>query len=960
MKRLHVSHYRSIARNIILALLLVFSGCTSLTTPEQNLSADCFQTQWPWEQSDLQPDPALHTGRLKNGMRYVIMQNREPRDRVALQLGIFAGSLQETEEQRGLAHFLEHMLFNGTTHYPPGTLVEYFQSIGMGFGADTNAHTSYDQTVYKLLLPSGSREHLAKGMEVMADYARGALLLESEVNRERGVILAEKRARDSAAYRVRRDRMHFTFLGTRAAERDIIGVDETLESMDAELLRQYYDWWYRPENMVMVVVGDVEPSLAREVVESYMASLQADPATKPECPDFGSVVAEGNRFFYTYEPDLGRTELTLETVWPTKPVHDTLAWEQEELKKYVAVSILKNRLERLARQAGSPITQAKVYNGIFLERTGYASISAFADANKWEPGLELLNKSLRQALLYGFSEQELERVKKEIMAYLKKEVQTASSRDSSRLAATIINKLVDNEVVLSPQQDLELFGPYVEKLSLAEVNEAFQKIWRHDNRLAGVAGTAQLTVDDQAPRKRIAEVFAASAVAEITPWQEKEAVAFPYLSFADKEAVVTKSKQFQGIDAYRVAFANGTILNYKKTDFKEKEVQLAVHFGHGLLSQPKPGLAKLAESVLYESGFGEISRDDVDEVMAAHNIKTRFQVGEESFVVKGRSLTSDLELLLQLVATQLEDPAFRPEAFALSRERFFQMYDQMESSVEGGLQLYGEPFLAGENHRYGMVSRENFAKLTLNDIEQWLEQPLKAAPLEISLVGDFDPQTAVALVGKYLGLQERKSAEFEDPGKVSFPTGKSLKKEIPSSIDKALVMVVWPTDDFWDISRTRRLNVLASVLDDRLRREIREKLGATYSPVVYNRSSRVDKGYGTLRSYLVVDPAVAVKMVGHVEETARALAQNGPTQDEMTRALKPTLTSIKDMMRNNDYWLNAVLSLSSRHPQQLDWPLSIEEDFASVSREDMATYAAKYLQTDHAATVVLVPGKKAL
>lgn len=240
----------SILTTLFLSVLsvLLLNGCTreELSTLMPEAEVSCVSRGWPHDGSDLRPDPAVHFGTLDNGLRYVILPNREPADRVGLYLNIQAGSLHESDSQRGYAHFLEHMLFNGTENYPPGTLVEYFQSIGMGFGSDTNAHTNFHETVYRLLLPDGSEKNLREGLLVMADYARGALLLESEVERERGIILAEKRSRDSAGYRLYEKRMRFSFAGTRVAERFPIGTEEALRKADAAGLRSFYDSWYRP------------------------------------------------------------------------------------------------------------------------------------------------------------------------------------------------------------------------------------------------------------------------------------------------------------------------------------------------------------------------------------------------------------------------------------------------------------------------------------------------------------------------------------------------------------------------------------------------------------------------------------------------------------------------------------------------------------------------------------------
>lgn len=917
----------------------------------------CITRGWPWDHSDLRPDPALVYGTLENGLRYVIMANHEPRGRVALYLDVQAGSLYETEEQRGLAHFLEHMLFNGTTHYPPGTLVKYFQSLGMGFGADSNAHTGYDETVYNLLLPGSSEEDLDKGLLVLADYARGALLLEDEVDRERGVILAEKRARDSAATRVAKERLRFEFAGTRVAERDPIGTEESLLAADSSRLRSYYDAWYRPDNMIVVVVGDVDPAMARKAVARHFAGLRAAPV-QPACPPFGRVAEKGTDVLYQHEPDLGYTEVSVETVWNVTPQEDTRNWEEKQLKRYVAVSMLENRLSRLVTEEDSPLTRVRVYSGIFVRRLGYCFLGARTEGGRWQEALTLLETTLRQALEFGFTADELERVRKEIMAELEKEARTADGRDSRKIAAMLIRKLNSREVPLSPRQELEIYGRMLARMTLDDANGALRGIWGHARRLVMVAGTAKIGNGGQRAEEVIRRVFTAAAAAPVTPRTAESEPRFPYLPVPEQEAAVKEHVQPPGIGADIYTLDNGLVLNVKETDFRKNEILLTVHFGAGLLTEPKPGLARLAESVVAESGVGGLTREQLDRALAGSSVRLNFRVGEESFSFNGKGLNSELELLLQLLQAHLNDPAFRPEAYRLAMERYGQMYSRMERSVEGMLQLKGERFLAGGDSRYGMVAWKQFRQLDLADVRNWLRPVFERQQLEITVVGDVTADRVLDLVRRYFGSGGRDQVPSARGRAIRFPVGRELDLTVQTGIDKALIVVAWPTADFWDIARTRRLNVLASVLEDRLRQEIREELGATYSPVVYNRSSRVDPGYGVLRAMLTVAPDQAEPLVSRIRKAGARLAGTGVAEEELERALKPILTSIRDMMRENRYWRDSVLALSSRHPVQLRWPLSIRQDFAAITAPEISRLAAGYLQADHAARIVIRPAAK--
>jgi len=939
---------------VVYSLILLFlTGCSLLTSDSSEYS--CVTRGWPHDSSDLAPDPALVFGQLENGLRYVILPNHEPAHRVGMYLDVQSGSLQETDEQQGLAHFLEHMLFNGTTHYPPGTLVEYFQSIGMGFGADTNAHTSYDETVYKLLLPAGDGQTLETGLVVMADYARGAMLLDQEVDKERGIILAEKRARDSARSRLFQERMRFAFAGTKIAERNPIGIDSTLQKANSALLRSYYDTWYRPENMILVVVGDAESGLVQKLIKKNLSSLTA--ADVPlQCPDFGQVAEQGTDVFFLHEPDLGYTSVAIESVWNEPAPADTREYETRSLAEYLAGIIMDNRLKHLVAQPESPITQANFYTGELVRLYRNSSLVAHTSAEKWQQTEQLLSTTLQQALRFGFLEHELDRAKLELFATLKKQQQQADSRNSRQLADELIYKLNAHEILFSPAQEMELYTEIAQSLNLDQVNSAFQQLW-HPRRLIEVAGTAGKGVVKDQVTAEIRQLYERSLHAEVLPWQGNQLAAFPYLPIPRQSSSVITKKEYAEIGVERYVFANGVVLNLKQTDFAPNEVNIAVLFGHGRLEEPVPGMGYLAQSLIEESGVGGLTKEQLEETLAPYSSRVRFVVGEESFVLSGKGLKAETELLFQLVSTRLNDPAFRPAAYSRVMEQMAQMYNQLERTSEGMMQLKGESFLAGNNPRYGFVPLNDMQKITLKQVDDWIDAVFANAALEISVVGDFVKQDVVAWAGRYFSKPRQKRTSPVTGVQIRFPSGKTLQQQVDSVTDRAMVTVAWPTEDFWDISRTRRMSILATVLDDRLRKQIREELGATYSPVVYNRPSRVDPGYGVLRAQMIVAPPQAGMLAAKLRQIGAEMALGKISKDELERALEPVLTSIRDMVRTNRYWMDSVLKGSNRHPVQLKWPRTILNDFSSITGADIQALARQYLLDEKAATVIIVPAK---
>jgi zinc protease len=913
--------------------------------------ADCFSTTWPHEKSDLQPDPSLIFGRLDNGFRYILKRNTEPENRVAMSLDIQAGSLNETEEQRGLAHFLEHMLFNGSTHFPPGKLIEYFQSIGMSFGGDTNAHTGYDETVYDIILPHGDKDDIEKGLLVFSDYARGALLLQSEIDRERGVILAEKRSRDSAGYRAHVKETEFSMKGTMVPERMPIGVLKTLNGANHSIMKKFYDAWYRPENMILVMVGDFNPRTVQPLIEEKFSKLTGA-GEMPTCPDLGKMDHEGVEYFYHHEPEMGTTETSIECMWNVDPVDDSVALEERELMQYMGTKILQYRLDELSRKKDIPFTSASNYSGRFLQHIGYAAIGAKSEPDKWKDSLVLLENTLRQTLEYGFTEDELDRVQKELRAELDSKVLTANSRNSKQLASTIIRNLNSNRVIQSPEQERELIVNLLKKVNLSDIEKAFREIWSKPGRMIKVNGNAAISEND--PLSVLKKTYTDASKEQINVYKVGTVQKFPYLHLENRQSAES-FETFPDIGVKRLVFPNNVVLNLKQTRFQENELQLSADFGLGRSSEVTPGLAHLATVVLAQSGTGTLSKNTLDRIVGGSSIKLNFHVQPASFSWRGKALSQDTELLFQLVQSVLVDPGIDTDAFQVSMDRFRQSYQAMEADVAGVMTLRGDSFLAGGNKYFGLPPWEEFSKIKSEQIADWIFPAAKNSSLEISIVGDFNEEEVIALAEKYFSVLQKRNEQVKRERMISFPEGETLDITVPSSIDKAMLVLAWKTDDFWDIKQTRGLHLLAEIFSDKMRRVIREKLSASYSPQVYNVASKIYKDYGVMKAVLIVDPSQIEMLQEEVLKISNDMWAGKITETELQRAKGPMLTSLKDMVRSNEYWLNSVLSLSKRNPEQLLWPISILTEFEDYEYQAILELGKKYLSSEKVAIIKIIP-----
>jgi zinc protease len=948
---------KAFAVMLMAGLFLLLSSCSAGNHALRKGSSDSVRNGWPQDDSDLPVDPSIHFGHLDNGLRFILKENRSPADRVGMHLYVQAGSLQETQEEQGIAHFLEHMLFNGSRHFPPGELVKFFQRIGMQFGPDANAHTGFLQTVYDIVLPAGDEKSLSEGLLVLRDYADGALLSEEETERERKVILAEMRDRDSSRFRTLKKAFGFEMPGLLVSRRFPIGEEGTIKAIDHRMLKTFYETWYRPERMILIVVGDMDPDITSKLIEQQFGDLKARAPVRPE-PDFGRMDHKGVNAFFHFEEEAGSTRVSIETIVQEKQPADAVAYYKQTLLEDLANDMVQKRLDAAIKRARVDLTSADITSGHFLGELRYSEISAQCKPDQWKTAIVELERSLRRAIQFGFTSQELLRSKNDYRAQLLQAVRESNTRDSKQLTAEIISSLNDWRVLLSPKQQWEVLGPMLDTIQPDEVNRAFAGIWAADHRLVLVTGNALLKDASPVAEAQILSAYQQSSIAAVQPLSEMQTSVFPFLPAPVSSGSIAQRRSLPDLGIEQVQFANGFHLNLKKTDFKKNQVLVALSFGRGLASEPKqkPGLAELTEAVVNESGFSRMDYTELQETLSGRIADVRLTVREDMFILQGEAASQEIQLLFELLYARIRDQGYRETVRNLALKRFEQKVLAMQRRPDGLLQLRGESFLAGGDHRFGFPSLDQLEACSLDDIRRWYGTQLDQAPMEMAVVGDIDPDGIISMAARYFGsLPQRESQSLQTVQGPTFPKGRSLKLEVDSQIPKALVVVAYATDDFWDIQKTRRLAVMAELFSERLRTRVREKLGAAYSPYAYNRSYRAFDHFGFIRIVIQVDPGQTAMIEKEVRNIAAEMAAGGPDQDEFKRVLDPNLTYIKDLRQENSYWLNSVLTGVSRYPQQLDWSRTFEQDYAAVTAEEVASLSRLYLDNQNVATVIITP-----
>jgi zinc protease len=926
----------------------------ALTT---TLSADT----WPQDASDLKADPKAQFGTLENGLRYVILPHDEPPGRASIRLYMDAGSLMEEDDQQGMAHFLEHMAFNGSRHFKGGEMVEYFQRLGMGFGADTNAHTSFKETVYMLELPKVEAKYIAEGLQLFRDDLDGMLLDETEIDKERGIILSEKLSRDSIEYRTMIAGYKFALPESILPNRMPIGQEDTIKSMKRQRFVDFYQKWYTPKRATIVAVGDFKDTAAvKAEIENQFSNAKPHSEDSKD-PELGKV-SSGYGVIAKLHTEMQAEALTIsvEVPRPAKNKPDNAATRREKTIRDLADMMINQRLSKLAKAEGAPFISAESYSYEYLEFVSVNGIQAQCDPKNWKAALTLLETELRRAIEHGFTDAEFEEAKATVLKGAKLRADQADSRKSRDLASTIVTSLASRRVFTHPANDLARISTTLAGLKKEDSHAALVEDWKGDDTQIFLGGNLKLEGD---AAQQILATFKESRAKPVAAPAKEETAAFAYTEFGPA-GKVTKRTEAKDLEITQVVFENNVRFNFKHTEFEKGTLRVLINFGGGKLAAPagKPGLIPFAQSNFQLGGLEKHGVDDIRRIFASRTVGSDFSVGDEAFLLSGRTTPADLDAQLQLLTAYLVAPGYRDEAARQFEKNIEPLYTQLHHTAEGVMNNEVVAFMHSGDERWGFPKMEELRKRSLAELKEWLAPALKEDYLEVTVLGDIDVETALNAVAKTLGaLPKRadKKPAYEKVRAVAFPKPEASKSfPFETEIPKAIATIYWPTTDMSIIQRARRLTLLGSILDDRLRIKVREELGDTYSPACYHVASDAFTGYGYMTAMIECKPEQAHKLTKLVVEIGDKLSSGKISDDEFDRAMKPMLSQLEQMRRDNRYWSMNVLRCSQEHPERLDWARTFVTDFSGIKKEEIEALAKEFLGAKRAVTADIMPLEK--
>ena len=901
--------------------------------------------EWAQARSDVAPDPDVRFGALPNGMRYAIRRQQTPAGQAALRLRFDAGSMMETDEQSGLAHFLEHMAFDGSKAVPEGEMIKILERHGLAFGADTNASTEFEQTQYKLDLPHTDDDTVDTSLMLLREAAGNLTLDQGAVDRERGVVLSEERVRDSPQYRIYKDRLGFLLKEQLPPDRLPIGRVEVLKTAAASQIADFYHRYYRPERAVLVAVGDFDPDAMEAKIKARFANWPPVGPAGVE-PNRGPVQPRGPEARLVEEPGAA---LSLQITWlrPPELRPDSQMERRRQTIERLGFAVLNRRLSTLARSPSPPFIGAGAFRGDQFHAADLTQIVVNAEASHWKEALAAVDQEQRRIVQYGVRQDELDREIEEELTSLRTDAAGGKTRTPADLASDIVDSLADNEVVTSPAQDLVVVEAATKGLTAEQVSAELRNLFKGQGPLIFVTSPKPI---DGGGATVLASYQTSEQLAVGAPTALAQAV-WPYGDAAAPGAVAD-TREVSDLDTVFVRFANGVRLTIKPTKFKDDEVLVRVNVGGGRVVLPKdrPSMA-WAGGAYIEGGLAKISAEDMERVLASRVYGGRFSITDDAFVFSGETRPADLDVQLQILSAYLTEPGWRAEAFQRVKTSVKTANDQYEATDSGLFQRDVPALLHPGDQRWRFPTNQDLAGARLEDFKALVTPALSTGSIEVVIVGDITVEKATDMVARTFGaLPPRPDAAPPATAQkeVHFPLPVAQPVQLfhKGRADQAIGYVAWPSTDFnTNPQGARDEAVMGEVLQVRLLQELRVNQGATYSPQVAYSHSIVWPGWGYVYAEVEVPPAKLPGFFTDVRKIAADLRARPPTADEMERAKKPRLDNIQKARATNGYWLSE-LSGGQTDSRRLDALRALLPGTERVTAEDVQRAAKRVLRDE--------------
>lgn len=902
----------------------------------------------------LPEDSTIQYRTLPNGMRYWVRPNTGPSGKITLWLRVGSGSLNEDDGQRGLAHLLEHLAFNGSANFPPGTLVKRFEAAGLTFGAHQNATTSFIDTNYKLTIPNDPKI-LDLGLLYFADVAYRLTLDPDEVKRESRVVLAERQARDDAAARAFNRQLETLAPGSRFIERLPIGDPRIVRDATAEQLRAYYKKWYRPDNTVLLVAGDVDAAQLDALVRKHFSAwpvVSNPPANQPS----GIRPYERDRAYVVSEYGLISSDVDIAYLEPPRDftnVRGYRAWLMHNLGRHLINARLREQILEGKAPFVSAWTAADSSFGTTL-----IEARAKGAPEGWEATLKGLLAELKRVREYGFGDAEFQRVREAMLTELEKEAFDEADEPAGYWITAMDAALDDGHRPFGARQRYEFGKQLLATITREEVEAATRVRYAPERRTITLTAPKSVQVPSPAQLLKTVQSIEAAPVAkfEDRPWPQNLLVLDPTPGRTVQNALNGE------LNVLSATLDNGVRLHIRPMTYRKEQVSVRVTLAGGRVNETPAniGITEAAALPFRVPATDAYSSVDIRRVMTTKQVTVtgRETPGAIELDVEGRR--RDLEDGLRLAHRLLTHARIEPAVFDQWRAQAMARQANREGSVLAQLNDRVDALLTGNDARFRVLSSKEAERLTLEGSQAWLNGMLASAPMEVAIIGDVTYEQGLALAAKYFGSLPKRAPVGEALAGLRTlhvnPGPQEATVKVDTATGKGMVYVGWRGPDWQDERDWRLLDFASRILTNRLLSEVREHRGLAYSIRARASSNTPYRGNGRFRVSFVVDPLKADEAADIVEKIVADFARNGPTPEELATAREQSLLSFRSGSATPDFWLD-VLSDLDYMGGDLRWVKNYLADVQGYTRDDVTSVLRKYVRNDRFIRVIGVPAE---
>jgi len=899
-------------------------------------------------------DKDVKVGKLKNGFTYYIRKNTEPEKRVTMYLGIKVGSILETEKERGLAHFLEHMNFNGLKHFPKNELIDYLQKAGVRFGSDLNAYTSFSETVYQLPIPSDDPELLKNGLQVMRDWAQDAMLQSDEIDKERGIIMEEMRGSRGAGQRIQDQMLPLLFNGSLYSERLPIGTEEVVTGFDHKLIRDFKDRWYRPDLQSIIIVGDVDAQAIEQEVIRLFSDMKVvkNPVERKEV---GVELLNKNQFKIITDAEMPQTIARIIIKHPNTKVR-SVADYRTSLLEGVFNQVINARLREIAQKPDAPFLQSIITIDDFMDMFHSMTLAVVPKPEKLEESMKTVVRELKRFEKFGITEGEFQRA---IAMYSKGNEMTYQERDkvkSDTYVNNYLNHFLKGDAALSVEDEYHLTKQLLPNLTLKEVEAIGKKYYAENNRDIIIIGPEK--DKDKMPTENAVTTWFEAVGKETLTAYEDQVSNLPLLSAQPVKGTVKSVKSIDAIGSKELTLSNGVKVVLKPTTFKNDQILISAFSdgGHSLYEDKDYFNASNASGIVNSSGVGQLNAVEIRKYLAGKNVRISPYINERFEGVTGSTDKEGLTTAFELIHGYFTQPRLDEDIFQGVIAQTVASMENRDSEPTFVYRTAINKALYGDNIRKNNATPEQVKSIDKNrTLEIFKERFADASGFTFTIVGSFTEEEIKPYLEQYLAsLPATNKAEEARDLKI-LPPAKGLDVVVNKGKEaKAQVSMAFMGDYSYSDDENNSMDALESVLTIKLLERLREDESGVYGTGASASYSKFPTGRYTFNIGFGTSLDKYQSLINSALDEVNKIKQNGPTQVDLDKFIIEKTRQYELDLKENNYWLGTI-SGAYRLKEDPTAMLKYLEDLKKVSVSSVKAVAEKYLKEDRLFKFILLP-----